>query len=130
MIFLFNSEDDYLKCPVCDYDYTHLEKLITFEDDDYNHLVSYSLCDGKKNRINRKINYPYRSQGNVQLLFWCEDHHYFYKGFDGHKGNVSVDQNPIMVQLCNFLNKIPNNVPTTEFNLVDQINYFFINILV
>ena len=35
-----------------------------------------------------------------------------------------------MVQLCNFLNKIPNNVPSIEFNLVDQINYFFINILV
>lgn len=90
---MFNQED-YLKCAVCGYDYTHLEKIITFEDDDYNRLTTYCLGDRGKIKMNRAIYYPYRSQGNVQLLFYCEEQHYFYKGLDGHKGNISIDQNP------------------------------------
>ena len=119
------NEDKYLVCPVCKFDSTHFVTTIELEDDDCYHLIAASI-NGTKILILKNIEYPYRSQKSAHLLFVCEDQHYFHKSFDGHKGIISIDCNPIMDQLCNYLNetKIEYNMDITH-NLTNEIRVFF-----
>lgn len=119
------KEDNYLKCPVCKFENTHFITTIGLKDDDCNNLIAASI-NGAKIAILRKVKYPYRSQKSVHLLFVCEEQHYFHKSFDGHKGIISIDSNPIMDQLCNYLNdtKIEYNMDITQ-DLIKEIEVFF-----
>ena len=125
-------QNNYLLCTVCGYDYTHfLTSINLIGDDDYNLLrVSFDGIDIDLSK--NKLGYPYRSQGNINLIFFCEDQHYFYKSFDGHKGSIHLDDNPIMDQLCTYLNSEAKK-KKLEFNafydnsLKNKIADFFIN---
>jgi hypothetical protein len=62
------SEEKYnmdfvLKCPVCNFNYTHIEKIIELEGDEYN-------------------------QKSVRLEMSCESDHCWNITLGGHKGNI------------------------------------------
>lgn len=93
-----------LLCSVCKFDYTHFIGTIQVTDND-----EYQACDfivNQKYPITVKTKYEYRSQGNLHLLFRCEDGHFFIKSFDGHKGNVFIDNNQLMDDLASYLNEV------------------------
>lgn len=99
------SEEGHLQCGVCGFDYTHLVATIEAYDND-----NYELTELVVNRqytivCRSKKRYNFRSQGNVHLLYRCEDGHFSIISFDGHKGVVLVDQNPLMNDLARFLNE-------------------------
>lgn len=91
---------------------------INFYDDFYN-LIAVRVSGKYDIRLSKKMRYDFRSQGNIHLLFICEHGHYFHKSFDGHKGNVFVDENTIMDELCNFL----NNKRIDEEDIYWGLNY-------
>ena len=97
------DEDGRLLCKVCGEYYSHLvATILAFDDDCYN--LTKILVNGIYEIPVREVSYPYRSQGNIHLVFACESGHYFIVSFDGHKGNVNVDQNLLMEKLADFLN--------------------------
>ncbi|MDF1510670.1 hypothetical protein PZE06_21275 [Robertmurraya sp. DFI.2.37] len=96
--------NQYLLCPVCDYDYSHIIATLQVKDnDDYQ---TTEVIVNQTYPISVKTEYKYRSQGNMHILFQCEEGHYFIKSFDGHKGNVSIDENPLMDELAEYLNRV------------------------
>lgn len=94
-------------CSVCGFDYTHLIGTIEVIDNDEYQAVEFII--NNKYPISTKFKYGYRSQGNIHLLFRCEDGHFFIKSFDGHKGNVFMDDNILMDELASFLNDLYKN---------------------
>lgn len=96
--------ENVLHCPICDFDYSHLIATIQVKDDD--NYQTTEIIVNHTFPISAKVHYEYRSQSNIHILFMCEDGHYFIKSFDGHKGNVFVDENPLMNELSAFLNNI------------------------
>lgn len=127
-------ESNFLLCSKCGFDYTHLLTSLKFTDDDSYKLLKVSFDSQEIDISHKKIKYPYRSQGNIHLLFFCEDQHYFHKSFDGHKGCIHVDENPIMTLLCDYLNR---RLKTKQFegndysntDLESEIKNFFISVL-
>lgn len=93
-----------MHCSVCDFDYTHLIGIIEVIDNDEYQAVEFII--NNKYPISTKVKYGYRSQGNIHLLFRCEDGHFFIKSFDGHKGNVYTDDNTLMDELSSYLNHL------------------------
>jgi hypothetical protein len=61
----FNIFGNFEKCPICGYEFSHIEKVV--ENDE---LSS-------------------NNQGNVSIYFWGECGHKWIRIFSGHKGNVS-----------------------------------------
>lgn len=118
-----------LKCGVCDFEYTHLVTTIKFYDDDNYNLISVKVDDQYEIKVEKDMKYSYRSQNSISLLFTCEDGHYFYKSFDGHKGNIFIDKNEVMYELCLFLNEKNREsktlLPDVNYNLLAQIEEFF-----
>lgn len=94
-------------CSVCDFDYTHLIGTIEVIDNDEYQAVEFII--NNKYPISTNVKYGYRSQGNIHLLFRCEDGHFFIKSFDGHKGHVFMDDNSLMDDLSSYLNDIYGN---------------------
>lgn len=92
-----------LECKVCEFDYSHLIGVIQVECADENLALQF-IINGE-HEISCNALYPYRSQGNVHLLFRCEHGHFFIISFDGHKGNVYVEDNKLMDRLADFLNE-------------------------
>lgn len=117
-----------LKCGVCDFEYTHLVTTIKIHDDDNYNLISVTVDDQYEIKVEKDMKYPYRSQNSISLLFICEDGHYFYKSFDGHKGNIFIDKNEVMHELCAFLNdeNKENKILSSavNYNLLAQIEKF------
>lgn len=93
-----------LCCSVCNYDYTHLIGTIEVVDNDENQAVNFII--NQQYQISIKTKYQFRSQGNIHLLFRCEDGHFFIKSFDGHKGNVFIDNNNLLDGLVIYLNNV------------------------
>lgn len=119
------GEDKLLECLVCDNDYTHLVTTLSFEDDDSYKTTKVTV--GGRYEIPCTVEYRFRSQGNIHLIFICEDGHYFIKSFDGHKGNVLIDENPLIDDLSRYLNE--NNGQDDmrfnfDFKLLGQIESF------
>lgn len=106
-----------LYCSVCDHDYAHLIGTIEVIDNDENQAVEFMI--NRKYSIAIKTKYEYRSQGNIHLLFRCEEGHFFIKSFDGHKGNVFMDENTLMDELTSYLNGVYQN----EKDLFFKLNY-------
>lgn len=96
--------ENVLHCPVCDFDYSHIIGTIQVKDND--NYQSTEFIINHTFPISAKVHYEYRSQGNIHILFICESGHYFIKSFDGHKGNIFVDENPLMNELTDFLNNV------------------------
>lgn len=94
--------ENVLLCPTCEYDYNHLICTLNFVDND--EYKTTKVIINNKHEIALAARYDYRSQGNIHLLFVCESGHYHSKSFDGHKGNIFVDKNNLMVELVNHLN--------------------------
>lgn len=87
-----------------EHDYNHIIALLSFRDDDSYNLTSVIVNNEFVIKPKGKKRYPFRSQGNYYILFASENGAYFYKGFDGHKGNVFYDSNSVMEDLVVFLN--------------------------
>jgi hypothetical protein len=86
------TSDDWLvvKCPVCGYDYTHVERVYALEADpglpkpegisEYGELYSIpvgGIAEGWR-------------RGTVVIEFYCESQHQFAIHFQQHKGNTFV----------------------------------------
>jgi hypothetical protein len=71
------------------------------------HEVCTKLVINGKHTIDcqNKKKYSYRSQGNIHLLYRCEEGHFSIISFDGHKGVVLFDRNTLMNDLTMFLNE-------------------------
>lgn len=91
-----------LTCPTCESDYAHLIGTLQVTDNDERQTTEVVV--NHQHSIPVQVHYEYRSQGNLHILFRCESGHFFIKSFDGHKGNVFVDENPLMDELVNHLN--------------------------
>lgn len=89
------------------HDYNHIVALIRFSDDDGYQLTTVTINEKYVIRIlpSQKVKTQYRTQGNFHILFSSEMGPYFYKGFDGHKGNVFFDSNEIMTKLVDYINE-------------------------
>ncbi len=96
--------NDYLHCSVCDFDYTHIIGTIQVKDNDNYQTTEFIV--NHEYRISAEKKYNFRSQGNIHILLRCEEGHFFIKSFDGHKGNVHIDENPLMDELAYYLNKV------------------------
>lgn len=96
----------HLECPYCPgSDYHHLVTTITFTDDDSYKMVTVKVGDHVFDVSGLEIRYDYRSQGNIHLLFVSECcGKYHMKSFDGHKGNVFMDENSFVYGLVRFIN--------------------------
>lgn len=94
---------NYVLCSVCDHDYTHIMGTIQVKDDDQYQTTEFII--NQEYRIPAQVKYKFRSQGNIHIIFRCESGHFFIKSFDGHKGNVHIDSNPLMEELADYLNK-------------------------
>lgn len=83
--------------------YTNLHLIFTIEfyDDDC-YRTRYVIINGKKYELN--IRYGFRSQGNAHLIFLSEGCAWFGLSFDGHKGDMFVNSNPIIAYLVKILN--------------------------
>lgn len=90
-------------CPVCDSNYTHI--LGTLEVKDNDEKQTTAVLVNHQHSIPVQVPYNYRSQGNLHILFRCESGHFFMKSFDGHKGNVFIDDNSLMDELVKYLNR-------------------------
>lgn len=110
------------------HDYNHMVALISFTDDDSYNLKSV-IVNGIYTinvRLDKKIHYPFRSQGNYHVLFRSEYGTYFYKGFDGHKGNVFYDSNTVMKGLVDYLNTtISEHKLFFDYELLGAIEKYF-----
>lgn len=95
--------ESYVICSVCEHDYTHILGTIQVKDDDHYHATEFII--NQEYRIPAMVKYNFRSQGNIHILFKCESGNFFIKSFDGHKGNVHIDDNPLMDELAEYLNK-------------------------
>ena len=91
-------------CPICDFENNHIIAHITAIDND-NYETTEFIINGKYN-ISARLKYNFRSQGNIHILFSCEDGHFHAKSFDGHKGIVFVDENPLMDEIALYLNEV------------------------
>jgi len=117
-----------MHCSVCDFDYIHLIGTIKVIDNDYYQAVEFII--NNKYPISTKVKYDYRSQGNIHLLFRCENGHFFIKSFDGHKGNVYTDDNALMDELSSYLNNVYEDDSDEErflsfnYNLLANIEKF------
>lgn len=115
-----------LRCPLCEYDYIHLIGTIEVIDNDEGQAIEFMI--NHKHSLAIKTKYEYRSQGNIHLLFRCEDGHFFIKSFDGHKGNVFMDENTLMDELTSYLNEVYQNEKnlffTLSFELLGNIEKF------
>lgn len=87
----------------CGDDYFHLMARLEFKDNDNYQVTSVKVDGEHKITFSSPIKYPYRSQGNLHLLFAGECGHFAAKSFDGHKGYIFLDQNPLMYELCRYL---------------------------
>ena len=119
--------DQYVHCSVCDYDYSQIIATLQVKDnDDYQ---TTEVIVNQRYPIAVKTEYKYRSQGNLHILFQCEEGHYFIKSFDGHKGNVSIDDNPLMAELADYLNKVYKDQEefslSFNYELLGNIEKFF-----
>jgi len=114
-------------CKVCEHDYTHIIGTIHVKDND--HYQATEIIVNHKYSIPTNAEYRYRSQGNVHILFSCEGGHFFMKSFDGHKGNVMEDENPLMDELVDFLNDKYKNEKALkleiDFELLGCIESYF-----
>lgn len=108
-----------LPCSICNLQNTHLITTFSFTDND-SYVATNVEIDGRIN-INIDTQYNYRSQGNIHLLFLCEDGHYFAKSFDGHKGGVFLDTNSPMDKLVKFLNENETLKDDYTFTLSDKL---------
>lgn len=106
-----------LHCSVCNHDYAHLIGTIEVIDNDEMQAIEFII--NNKYSIKIKTKYEYRSQDNIHLLFRCEDGHFFIKSFDGHKGNIFMDENALMDELTSYLNGVYQN----EKDLFFTFNY-------
>lgn len=116
-----------LHCSVCEFEYTHLIGTIQVKENDS--YMATEVIVNHEHRISTNVKYNFRSQGNIHLLFRCENGHFFIKSFDGHKGNVYIDDNPLMDELADYLNKAYKEQTelTLYFNyeLLGNIEKFF-----
>lgn len=118
--------ENMLLCPHCGYECNHLLTTLVFEDDDYGNATSATI--NSEHKISIKEKYRFRSQGNIHLLFSCESGHFYFKSFDGHKGNVFIDGNELTEQLADYLNKNSNPDRLTlgfDYTLLGKIEKFF-----
>lgn len=124
-----------LECPYCPgEDYHHLVTTITFADDDNYKMVTMKVGDHVFDVSGLGIRYNFRSQGNIHLLFISECcRKYHMKSFDGHKGNMFVDENPFVYGLVRFINhkslKIKNRgeCAMTDLQLLAAIENFIVH---
>jgi hypothetical protein len=95
-----------VSCPTCEYEYNHFLASITVEvpEDDYNAAAISVNINNENYRIRLKSKYPYRSQGNIHLLFYCEQDHYHFISYDGHKGHIFVNENSLIDDLSTYIN--------------------------
>ncbi|OEH53935.1 hypothetical protein AQ616_15795 [Oceanobacillus sp. E9] len=121
------EDGNFLECPICNFEYSHLIATLSVIDNDQ--YETSEILVNNEYRIVSKNEYKFRSQGNLHILFRCEDGHFFIKSFDGHKGIVYVDDNPLMENLTKFLNESYSNRDeiTYDFNyeLLGNIEIFF-----
>ena len=101
-------DNNVLKCTVCDDIYTHFLCTIEVRTKPDTYETTSILIDGR-NPVDIQIDYPFRSQSNIHLVFACENGEYFVISFDGHKGNVFTEGNDVMEGLQEWLNDDLNN---------------------
>ena len=79
----------------------HLKYNIVFDDDDSYNTTAVTI-NGKRYPLH--IPYGFRSPGNAHLVFLSEDYVWFCLSFDGHKGDMFVNDNEILKHLIKILN--------------------------
>lgn len=110
------------------HDCMHIVALLCLNDDDSYNITSVTINEKYTIEIpvTKTIRTPYRSQGNYHILFSSETGPYFYKGFDGHKGNMFFDANPVMDDLVKYINKAKvESKSAFDFELLGVIEKFF-----
>lgn len=119
--------EKYLHCPICDFEYANIIATLEVSDDD--HYQTKEVVVNHTYPIRVKTEYSYRSQGNIHILFQCEDGHFFIKSFDGHKGIVNIDSNLLMDELTEHLNIVYKDKKDIslgfDFVLLGNIEKFF-----
>lgn len=90
----------------------HIYALLTFEDADYGNALSVAV-NGDKYELN--VKYKYRSQGNIHIIFKSEDGYYTFLSLDGHKGDVFINDNPLISKLVCVLNSIEIEYKQIDF---------------
>lgn len=84
----------------------HLMFTVVFNDDDCYNATAVTI---NGNRYPLQIRYPFRSQGNAHLIFLSEHYVWFCLSFDGHKGDMFVNSNPVMQYVIKILNANEKN---------------------
>lgn len=100
------SKEGHLECGVCGFNYMHLIAIIEAHDNDHHELIKLVVNKEHTITCQNEKRYDYRSQGNVHLLYRCEEGHFSIVSFDGHKGNVIFNRNLLMDDLATFLNEM------------------------
>lgn len=94
-----------LLCKICNFEYNHLLGTINVVSDDDNNVHELVVNESHSFPASN-LKYQYRTQGNIHLLFSCEDGHLHFKSYDGHKGNIHQDENELINKLESYLNNI------------------------
>lgn len=114
-------------CKVCEFDYAHIIGTMNVKDND--RYQATEVIVNNEYSISTNARHEYRSQGNVHILFGCEEGHFFIKSFDGHKGNMFEDENPLMDGLAEYLNDKYKDEEyltlTLDFELLGNIENYF-----
>lgn len=105
--------NNYLRCPTCETEYTHIIGTLEVVTDPNKHPIEKEkvveiIVNGKFHiPVDTRLGYEYETQGNIHLLFSCEvSGHFFIKSFDGHKGNMHLDNNSLMDGLALYLTNV------------------------
>ena len=117
---------NHITCSLCENEYTYLLTSIVVKDNDH-YEVTEIIVDNKYS-IKVRTDYPFRSQGSIHLLFACGSGHYFIQSYDGHKGNVYLNENALMDDLELFVNlQFEGQNVSTHFNyeLLGYIEKYF-----
>lgn len=98
--------DSILYCKNCGEINLHIGAIIEVVTESDTRTATGLLIDKEHLVKLDNMKYPFRSQGNIHVLFVGECGHFNIKSFDGHKGTVYEDDNELMEELTAYLNKI------------------------
>lgn len=108
-----------VSCQICNFEYSHIVGTIQVVDNDS--YKATKVIINNEYSILTKVPYEYRSQGNIHILFRCEEGHFFIISFDGHKGMVFFNDNRLMDELVEYLNQKYNNQHEFSLSLDSEI---------
>lgn len=99
---------------------SHILTTFQIKDDDSYHTKSIKFMSGKE--ANFVTRYPFRSQGNIHIVIAGEqENSYQIISFDGHKGDIYVNENSTIDVLKEKLNEKEGLRPFNEETEISDI---------